>query len=256
MNAIQSTQCGICHTSPPKYSCPRCLLPYCSLACYRHKDHAACSEAFYKDSIAAHLKEGMGSAASRYYEGVDDNVQSTQTTDAESMLTLLRRFEEEHASSESPFMNESVNADELLLERLEGVDLDSIDPEDLLSLLPEAHRKAFEEQLKTGEILKSGEIEHAVTEPWWIPSNNTIKTLVTDLNNDEELFESQRTATPDASSLPLMPFSSLTKAKPHATLIFNLVEILSVYAIVWRHFNGDFGEAEVDVRRIVLELSR
>ncbi|KAI8839040.1 hypothetical protein BJ741DRAFT_599770 [Chytriomyces cf. hyalinus JEL632] len=255
MNALQSSQCGICHTSPPKYSCPRCLLPYCSLACYRHKDHAACSEAFYKESIATHLKEGLGSAASRYYEGVNDDVQSTQTSDAESMLTLLRRFEEENAPSESPFVNESIDADELLVERLEGVDLDSIDPEALFSLLPEAHRKAFEEQLKTGEILISGEIEHAVTKPWWIPSNN-IKPLVTDMGEGERSDES-RAETPDTSSLPLMPFSSLTKAKPHATLIFNLVEILSVYAVVWRHFNGDFGPgSEVEVRRIVLELSR
>ncbi|KAJ3229784.1 hypothetical protein HDU78_008824 [Chytriomyces hyalinus] len=256
MNVLQSSQCGICHTSPPKYSCPRCLLPYCSLPCYRHSDHAACSEAFYKESIATHLKEGLGSAASRYYEGVNDEVQSTQTSDAESMLTLLRRFEEEHATSEPPFVNESIDADELLVERLEGVDLDSIDPEVLFSLLPDAHRRAFEEQLKTGEILKSGEIEHAVTQPWWISSNNLIKPLVTDLAEGERLVES-RAETPDASSLLLTPFSSLTKAKPHATLIFNLVEIFSVYAVVWRHFNGDFGPgAEVEVRRIVLELSR
>ncbi|OCK85712.1 hypothetical protein K432DRAFT_421536 [Lepidopterella palustris CBS 459.81] len=33
-----ATLCGICSQQPPKYKCPTCRLPYCSLACFKsHK---------------------------------------------------------------------------------------------------------------------------------------------------------------------------------------------------------------------------
>ncbi|KAF2093210.1 hypothetical protein NA57DRAFT_81548 [Rhizodiscina lignyota] len=34
-----SVICGICKAHPPKYKCPTCKLPYCSIACY--KNHKA-----------------------------------------------------------------------------------------------------------------------------------------------------------------------------------------------------------------------
>lgn len=34
--------CSICATNPPKYKCPRCRAPYCSLACFKtHKTECA-----------------------------------------------------------------------------------------------------------------------------------------------------------------------------------------------------------------------
>jgi len=32
--------CGVCNTNPPKYKCPRCRLPYCSVACNKiHREN-------------------------------------------------------------------------------------------------------------------------------------------------------------------------------------------------------------------------
>ncbi|KAF4460847.1 zinc finger domain-containing [Fusarium albosuccineum] len=32
--------CGVCNVNPPKYKCPRCYLPYCSVACNRtHREN-------------------------------------------------------------------------------------------------------------------------------------------------------------------------------------------------------------------------
>jgi len=35
--------CGVCDVNPPKYKCPRCRLPYCSVACNKihHENHPA-----------------------------------------------------------------------------------------------------------------------------------------------------------------------------------------------------------------------
>ncbi|KAH3680978.1 hypothetical protein WICPIJ_008028 [Wickerhamomyces pijperi] len=31
--------CGICETNESKYKCSKCLVPYCSLVCYKSSDH-------------------------------------------------------------------------------------------------------------------------------------------------------------------------------------------------------------------------
>ncbi|XP_056657354.1 zinc finger HIT domain-containing protein 2 [Monodelphis domestica] len=49
--------CGQCppgEAKPARYTCPRCNVPYCSLACYRA--HGACAEAFYRDQVLGELR--------------------------------------------------------------------------------------------------------------------------------------------------------------------------------------------------------
>ncbi|KAJ8276572.1 hypothetical protein COCON_G00083240 [Conger conger] len=51
--------CGLCLSKPPFYTCPRCNVLYCGLACYRSSAHSVCSEEFYKESVIEELR-GMG----------------------------------------------------------------------------------------------------------------------------------------------------------------------------------------------------
>ncbi|XP_069394759.1 zinc finger HIT domain-containing protein 2 [Paralichthys olivaceus] len=53
INAI----CMLCKCKPSCYTCPRCNLRYCGLACYQSPDHSVCSEAFYKESVLEELKD-------------------------------------------------------------------------------------------------------------------------------------------------------------------------------------------------------
>lgn len=41
--------CKICTGKSAKYTCPRCSINYCSLACYRDRRHGKCSEEFYRE---------------------------------------------------------------------------------------------------------------------------------------------------------------------------------------------------------------
>lgn len=53
----RSPICMMCKCKPCCYTCPRCNLHYCSLACYQSPDHSVCSEKFYKESVLKELKD-------------------------------------------------------------------------------------------------------------------------------------------------------------------------------------------------------
>ncbi|GLD63943.1 zinc finger HIT domain-containing protein 2 [Lates japonicus] len=56
-NARRNVVCMLCKSKPSCYTCPRCNLHYCSLACYQSPDHSVCSEEFYKESVLEELKD-------------------------------------------------------------------------------------------------------------------------------------------------------------------------------------------------------
>ncbi|XP_051275070.1 zinc finger HIT domain-containing protein 2 [Dicentrarchus labrax] len=62
-NARRSAVCMLCKCKPSCYTCPRCNLHYCGLACYQSPDHSMCSEEFYKESVLQELKD-MGKTES------------------------------------------------------------------------------------------------------------------------------------------------------------------------------------------------
>ncbi|XVF21443.1 hypothetical protein REPUB_Repub12eG0090900 [Reevesia pubescens] len=39
-----SRQCQVCNQSQSKYKCPSCLLPYCSLACFKRHKETPCAK--------------------------------------------------------------------------------------------------------------------------------------------------------------------------------------------------------------------
>ncbi|XP_034041052.1 zinc finger HIT domain-containing protein 2 [Thalassophryne amazonica] len=84
--------CMLCKCKPSSYTCPRCNLPYCSLACYRSPDHSECSEEFYKESVLQALKD-MGKTESEGRKKMQDILiglrQKAERT-AGGMETLLR----------------------------------------------------------------------------------------------------------------------------------------------------------------------
>lgn len=61
--STRSAVCMLCKCKPSCYTCPRCNLHYCSLACYQSPDHSVCSEKFYKEAVLRELKH-MGTTES------------------------------------------------------------------------------------------------------------------------------------------------------------------------------------------------
>ncbi|VVT46683.1 uncharacterized protein SAPINGB_P001335 [Magnusiomyces paraingens] len=49
-------KCGVCHAVPPKYKCPRCALPYCSLVCFKAHKTQGCGD-FSSNSNSSNDKD-------------------------------------------------------------------------------------------------------------------------------------------------------------------------------------------------------
>uniref|UniRef100_A0A7S1GBQ7 HIT-type domain-containing protein n=1 Tax=Bicosoecida sp. CB-2014 TaxID=1486930 RepID=A0A7S1GBQ7_9STRA len=51
---MEARVCGVCREARSKYRCPRCLVAYCSVACYtRHGE--ACTEAFFREAVRGEM---------------------------------------------------------------------------------------------------------------------------------------------------------------------------------------------------------
>ncbi|XP_031695961.1 zinc finger HIT domain-containing protein 2 [Anarrhichthys ocellatus] len=91
-DARSSAVCMLCKCKPSCYTCPRCNLQYCGLACYQSPDHSVCSEEFYKESVLRELKD-MGKTESEGRNKMQEILvglrQKAEKTDG-GMESLLR----------------------------------------------------------------------------------------------------------------------------------------------------------------------
>ncbi|XP_074531610.1 zinc finger HIT domain-containing protein 2 [Halichoeres trimaculatus] len=88
----RSSVCMLCECKPACYTCPRCNIHYCGLACYKSPGHSVCSEEFYKESVLQELR-GMGKTESKGRKKMQEILlglrQKAEGTDG-GMETLLK----------------------------------------------------------------------------------------------------------------------------------------------------------------------
>ncbi|PAA48648.1 hypothetical protein BOX15_Mlig029957g1, partial [Macrostomum lignano] len=208
----KSSICFICTSTVGRYTCPKCGIAYCSVACYRHERHSACSEAFYRDCCLESLRgETVG------------------TSERRAMAEVLRRRLAQEA--EEKLMVDDVIEDEEddLASRLAGVDLDAvdIDADALWRQLTPSERRRFVRSLETGEC---ADCLPEVT-PWWQgPVRDAEKEPPTLSAPDAALVASLR---PD-------PASTTRRLPPPSPLMpLVLLEALLTYAYSMRLSNCD-----------------
>ncbi|XP_073685899.1 zinc finger HIT domain-containing protein 2 [Garra rufa] len=211
--------CGLCLSQPSCYTCPRCNIPYCGLACYRSQKHSSCSEEFYKESVFQELKsqgvtdeEGKSKMQeillrlrqSANTEGGMENLlknlgedeSSVTEKDAHALELLSRLAEIQYCGDEkTPEVQEilaklgdiedrSDEEEDGLAEKLAGLDIDSLSEEELWSLLSAQEKEKFERLVKEGGI--GGLV--VLWSPWWEWHEKDTKALIEELQseNDEE----------------------------------------------------------------------
>lgn len=193
--------CGLCLAKPYCYTCPRCNIVYCSLACYRSSAHAGCSEEFYKESVLEELKStGRNEKEAREKmqdillrvrknEGELEHITEALGEEAEpggtEALELLSRLAEIQTSGEenteeiqrilsrlgdideggdgSREDDFTEEEDQDLADKLAGLDIDSLSEEELWALLSRQDREKFEALVKGRAI--GGLIP--IWKPWW-----------------------------------------------------------------------------------------
>ncbi|KAJ3021443.1 UNVERIFIED_CONTAM: Zinc finger HIT domain-containing protein 2 [Siphonaria sp. JEL0065] len=201
-----------------------------------------------------------GSAASKYFTGVEAVGPDTSQQDMKrKMMDLLNRFESgEVASLEDALTGRGLEEDDNgfdsedgsfpnnmsdLEEKLSGLDIDSLTTAQLIALLPESELENFESQLESGEFLTTDILASAIATPWWIHNSMATDPRIQDLEQQQQQHSLNAYSINFPSVMSeLVPFASLSRSTPHSSLPFNLVELLCIYSIVWRHFNGDWLE--------------
>ncbi|KAL5500280.1 hypothetical protein EMCRGX_G011811 [Ephydatia muelleri] len=213
--------CSICLAQLSRYTCPRCNVRYCSVACYRHERHLQCSESFYRDSVVTELQQMKGSGEERRHV----------------METLMRMQEggeddqnEDHVAT--------------LEERVSGLDLDR-DLDQVWQCLTPSEQQQF------NQLVQSGHVGHlfSLYLPWW-----ETFTPVVDMTEQSSSSSSSSQKPSVLSGLPLL--SSLVKdAKVSHSMLYNTLNALYAYAYVVRLYNGDHMELAMQASQAVLDIS-
>uniref|UniRef100_A0A1A9V8T9 HIT-type domain-containing protein n=1 Tax=Glossina austeni TaxID=7395 RepID=A0A1A9V8T9_GLOAU len=236
---MSTEYCQICCKAQFKYTCPRCNIIYCSVACYKAEQHLKCSEEFYKVCLVEDK------------QCIQDELTSTPANkskeDIRKIYDILRRIQEADAGFQphdfendelidsddelSPLNdqelgeNDNENDEIDLAERLKDVDINDADT--VWECLTSREREEFKNMLKTGDIMK---LVPAYV-PWWLRKP------------DSKIVEIGKESDDDSSLPPIMnniaKFSAICQKEPSPCLHYNLWNILSAYTCMIRFFEGE-----------------
>lgn len=248
-----------CNKNKFKYTCPRCSVAYCSLDCYKSKDHLKCSEAFYKQCIQDELAAKAADGASK--------------EDMRKIYDILRRIRESDAGIEAEdFDQDSLDSDnnpnddaceddeadqqfvgndtaeddidELdIADRLKDIDIN--DADEVWEHLTPAERDEFKKLVDSGEIMKL----MPDYRPWWLKDKQISKIV--------ELPESpDKTHDNTPAVLENIPvFSAICSKEPAPCIHYNLWNILGSYTCMSRYFNGEYLTTPNEAAAYLINLS-
>ena len=176
----------VCTTALAKYKCPKCRIPYCSLACYT-KHGTTCTEAFYKDQVEEELLMRSGGTSMTGPEIAREK---------NKMLDILKRTSENEALDEKHLAHELEQLTLLAEKDEDEVSLDDLSPE---------QRRDFLRAVADGSIMKAN-IIHLWT-PWWVTCqdidpkrhNHAYKPLVSAVSAVSAISTRSSSAAPVAS---------------------------------------------------------
>ncbi|KAH9479524.1 hypothetical protein JR316_0008118 [Psilocybe cubensis] len=208
-------------------------------------DLSQCSEGFYKKEIENDIQSGPSKTAE----------------ERKKMLEMLRTFEEQVSNGQS--LGDESEEDDMddgadLAKRFETVDLDSVSPETLWSMLTEKERvrfmKAFDDPASelAQQLLASEQLEKEIKGPWWDAPE------VREDDNDQKGTTRRYGTRPSMMDIP----ASMVKAVPTGhPLVFNVCAICIAYAYITRHLGtSPLGRLKPDepeyqeARRLVSQL--
>ena len=218
--------CPTCNINEARYTCPKCMSPYCSAACYKNHDISIdshiegggrCTEAFYREKVSQvtdlHVK---------------DEKNTSQMRDILTRSFYSENNDSKNNISEGEREKNGILTDEELMElAASGLTLDDEDAYDedrdcvlMLKSLPDHIRQKFE------SAVTSGELSHLVQQwhPFWIPNDDTH-----DLEFDSK-FEEQIIAIP--------PFPHSTEENTKLILQNNVCEVIYTAAWAFRKSNN------------------
>ncbi|GFQ89121.1 zinc finger HIT domain-containing protein 2 [Trichonephila clavata] len=216
--------CIFCGLGKGIYSCPRCNRKYCSSQCYKSRDHAECSESFFREWVQQSLQE-----------------KSSDRVERENMLQMLKKFEaeniEDHDKGNLP-----------IEDRFAGLNINDADENVIWQSLNDEEKEKFKTLIEDASNLED---IISVKQPWW---SVTVLNLVTETDAEKSDFKD------DVAPRPCYPLntkklSDLTSAKPSNCIQYNLVNVLYSYAFLYRFYNCDLRDFLEDAVDFIFQLS-
>ncbi|XP_061546340.1 zinc finger HIT domain-containing protein 2 [Phycodurus eques] len=203
-----SKVCMLCNCKPASYTCPRCNLHYCGVACYRSPYHSLCSEEFFKESVLEELKNmgetdqdrkkkmqeillGLRQKAQMTNGGLESvfreaGIDQDANIKAVELLSRLAELQESGADSGAEIEDILKTLEEIggleadeepsgsVAQHLSGLDLDKLSEEELWALLDSREKEKFTGLLRGGAL--GGLIR--VWRPWWEEHKEAGRALV------------------------------------------------------------------------------
>lgn len=235
-SSSEETCCGVCLQNKSRYICPRCFLPYCSVACYREHStdkETQCTEKFYENKVQEVLKAETAS----------------RTNEFRSMLSRIYR---EHQQS----TDHALNNIDTFGDVSSNNDLSQKELIQVLRVLETGDEAAIEELVSSERIrrglsdsLQSDNLQDWLLKPWkpWWEENTAID-VETHFDDDEPDLIGCKTLDDWIVSAPQWEnVRPNTAGLADPQLHFNIVDLLYAMASTFRLYHGPVNARESDV---------
>lgn len=171
--------------------------------------------------------------------------QQCSSDDKLKVLEMLQRVEQTEIDDEQEILDSDDDEDETdLAERLAGADLNNAD--EIWNRLTDAEREEF----KT--IVHNGEIDKIVTpiEAFW---KQKITERVIEVEESEKRIKEIRDNCPVIMA-NIKNFHQITTKPPAKCVIYNLANVIATYSFIYRLYNGDHHNYELEATDIFLSI--
>lgn len=236
-------ECNFCSQPGASYVCPKCGLFYCSLNCYRHRNHLECTEHFYKDLVLQELSL------------------NTNTQLKEETMKLLERMNLE---------DESLDFQSLL---------DDVDcagkSSSILGQLTDEYGLPVEERAKFDKLVENGAIFNLLPahfwDPWYVKvsQNLMLKTEDDKSGPDNEYDEVEKESEHnlydeidenDYDDIPSYPtdlpkLAEIMRQEPSPLIKCALIQTIFSYCAICRYFVGSHLSSPLEPYNLMVELS-
>ena len=259
---ILNNCCPFCKKNKAPYTCPRCLKPYCSAACY--KIHGlSCSEEFFKGRVMEERQfdrvgeeEGgkkIGQVLMREKEARDNEEGEGGEYEGERAEIKIDEMEIDALVNLHGILESTINSSSSSNTQ-NDFNFDSIN--ELLKTLPDSLQRKFKRDLRDEK-----ELEKCVVpwRPFWLPEIHAIDSDEIHANSIDETH-SNNAPSLEELSVWIIDFPKFTTLSPTATssspnLLFNLVSILASLVSSMQLHNGDFASDPLEVCGTIIAKS-
>mmetsp|Transcript_25066 Transcript_25066/g.37485 ORF Transcript_25066/g.37485 Transcript_25066/m.37485 type:complete len:484 (+) Transcript_25066:1-1452(+) len=272
MTTTSTTTCPICNNHETRYTCPKCLTPFCSVECYRKHDlpkqegdnddsgvgggGGMCTEHFYRQKVKevcdldvrtdCNVSQMKDILTRSFYDSPDDYDGSGSSSSNNNVGNRHGGKGNELTEEELVELATHVLSIEDLENEKGGTKIQ--EEEDLFDYnkIPEHLRLKFEQAVQRGDL------SHLIKEwhPYWLPDYKTTK--VERRSTEESFYDEDECnghiETLDEKLLSIQKLVKLqkTSSSKRIKLQYNICELLYITAIILRLYNGGRGTENIN----------